>query len=72
MQNDILMALLLDPFMTFAEAEKEFRVASVAARTPPRESHPPTPPRRPTGAIRRPVRATRGVPVLHHPPAVSG
>lgn len=73
MQNDTLLALLLDPFLTFEEAAKEFRTATESARGP-RPAHPkPTAPSRPSGASRRPARNTgSGVPVVHHPPANAG
>lgn len=73
MQNDTLLALLLDPFLTFEEAAKEFGAISSPTRAPT-PAHPKlTAPSRLPGAIRRPARTKgSGDPLVHHPPATAG
>jgi hypothetical protein len=72
-QNDTLLALLLDPFLTFEEAAKEFGAIPSPTRAP-RPAHPKaTAPSRLLGAVRRPARnKVSGGTVVHHPPATAG
>ena len=70
MQNAILTALLLDPFLTFAEAEKEFGAMPAASPKRAADSLKPQAPVSPARSARRPVPTRpRGVPVVHHLPA---
>lgn len=74
MPHDTLMALMLDPFLTYEEVVKQFGATSVStheraadsARTATRTRHPAT--------VRRPSIRIQGScgPVLHHPPATAG
>jgi len=72
MQNDILTALLLDPFITLAEAEKEFGAISTV-RQPKPETLEPAPSNGRTQTSHLPARTrVPGMPVIHHPPVTAG
>jgi hypothetical protein len=72
-QNDTLLALLMDPFLTFEEAAKEFGAISPLTRIPSPALPKATAPNRLPGAGRRPARSqVSGDPVLHHPPSTAG
>jgi hypothetical protein len=72
-QNDTLLALLLDPFLTFGEVVKEVQAIPVSTRGPRPDSKSAAVPRQPSQASRRPVRTgVRSGPVVHHFPATGG
>jgi hypothetical protein len=73
MRIDTLTALLLDPFLTFEEAVKQFGAMSEATRGGRATADGTTAPRHLPGVARRPARiGVSGVPVVHHPPATAG
>ena len=73
MQNDTLLALMLDPFLTYEEVVKQFgAIDSPVSRAIPARPRVTVQPRHP-GTVRRPTRIkVSGDPVIHHPPATAG
>jgi hypothetical protein len=72
-QNDTLLALMLDPFLTFDEVMKEVgAIDSPAVGASPARPRVTVQPRHPR-AVRRPAGIKgSGGPVIHHPPATAG
>lgn len=73
MQNETLLALMLDPFLTFDEIVKQVEATPTPAGKPRPTPSRPAAPSRPSKASRRPIRiGVPSVPVIHHPPATVG